>query len=40
MDKKLHDEFLLALADVLDDFTNVTHVVNVLELAWGWEQLF
>ena len=40
MDEKFYDEFLLTFSNVLDYFTDVTHVVNVLELAWGWEQLF
>ncbi len=40
MDEKLYDEFLLALSDVLNDFTDVSHIVDVLELTWSGEQLF
>lgn len=40
MDEKFYDEFLLAFSNVLDYFTDVTHVVNVLELTWSWQQLF
>jgi hypothetical protein len=32
MYKDLHDKFFFAFANVFNHFSNVTHVVNVLEL--------
>jgi hypothetical protein len=39
MHENLHDEFLLALPNILYYLPHVSHVVNVLEFRGRWQQL-
>lgn len=38
MHKDLHDELLFPFPDILNHFPNVSHVINVLEFRWSWQQ--
>ena len=40
MDEQLYDHLLLAFADVLNNLSDISHVIDVLELAWSGQKLF